>query len=220
MTHGVLRRAARALAPTAALLALSALPAVAQDPDPFAKLENNRFAVELLIDSANAAGLPSNPLREVALQGIAKHADGRKIVDAVRKELGLLRIAREALSTGDEQELTAAASVLRAGAKPTQLSTFRARKKGRTVLEPFIDWADFLQRGVPNEEAYTAITKLWQDGADDDTFHSLWTNVKADISQGLNPGTALQNRIREGPGRASPATVKPPEGQQENQSSR
>jgi len=218
----LLRRYTRIVVHTTAVLLLAALPVVAQGlPDPLDKLEsNNRFAYDLLIDSARTAGLPTEPLRQIANQGIAKKAEGRKIVEAVRKELGLLRTARETLGPVDEQELTAAAAVLNVGAKPTQLAAFRARKKGRNDLEAFIVWADFLQRSVPNEEAYTAITKLWQDGADDDTFHSLWTNVQADISQGLNPGTALQNRIREAPGRASPVTVKPPEGPQENQSSR
>jgi hypothetical protein len=219
--HGLLPRSSRMLGRVGALLLVVALPIAAQDTDPLAKLDpTSRFAVDLLIDSASAAGLPSNALRLIALQGIAKRADGRKIVDAVRKELGVLRTSREMLGPVDEQELSAAASVLNAGAKPAQLAAFRPRKKGRSDLEAFIVWADFLQRSVPNEEAYTAITKLWQDGADDDTFHSLWTNVQADISQGLNPGTALQNRIRETPGRPSPVTAKPPEGQQENQSSR
>ena len=63
----------------------------------------------------------------------------------------------------------------------------------------FVVWTDFLERTVPSEDAFSAITKLWQDGADDETFYSLWTNVQSDISQGLNPGTALQNRIRETP---------------------
>jgi len=202
-------------------LLLGALPAVAQDPDPLAKLDGgSRFIVDLLVDSANIEGLPSNPLRLMALQGIAKRADGRKIVDAVRKQLSLLRTSRDVLGQVDAEELSAGASVLNAGAKPAQLSAFRPRKKGRSDLQAFIVWADFLQRSVPSDEAFTAITKLWQDGADDDTFRSLWSNVKEDISQGLNPGTALQNRIREAPGRASPSTVKPPEGQQENQSSR
>jgi hypothetical protein len=222
VTHGSLQRGARFLVQTGALLALSALPLVAQDPpDPFAKLEPNcRFTIELLMDSANVAGLPSNALRLTTLQGISKRVDCKRIVDAVRKQLGHLRSAKEVLGGVDDQELEAAASVLNVGAKPAQLAAFRARKRGRSDLAAFIVWADFLQRSVPNEEAYTAITKLWQDGADDDTFKSLWTNVQSDISQGLNPGTALQNRIREAPGRASPSTVKPPEGQQENQSSR
>jgi hypothetical protein len=213
VTHGSLQRNVRILARAGALLVLSALPLVAQDIDPLVKLEpKDRIAIELMIDSANMAGLPSNPLRLMALQGIAKRADGRAIVAAVRKQLVLLRTAREALGPVDEQELTAGAQVLNAGAKPAQLQTFRPRKKGRSDLEAFVVWADFLQRFVPNEEAFTAISKLWQDGADDDTFHSLWTNVQSDISQGLNPGTALQNRIRETPGRPSPVTGKPPEG--------
>jgi hypothetical protein len=214
VTHGSLQRNLRILARAGTLILFSALPLVAQgESDPLVRLETkDRLAVELMIDSANMIGLPSNPLRLMALQGIAKRADGRAIVAAVRKQFALLRTAREVLGPVEEQELTAGAQVLNVGAKPSQLATFRARKKGRSDLEAFVVWADFLQRTIPNEEAFTAISKLWQDGADDDTFHSLWTNVQSDISQGLNPGTALQNRIRETPGRASPNPVKPPEG--------
>jgi hypothetical protein len=213
VTHGSLQRNLRTLARAGALLLFSALPVVAQDVDPLAKLETkDRMAVELMIDSANMAGLPSNTLRLMALQGIAHRADGRTIVQAVRKQLSFLRTAREVLGQVDDQELIAGASVLSAGAKPAQLMMFRPRKKGRNDLQAFVVWTDFLERKVPSEDAFSAITKLWQDGADDETFYSLWTNVQADISQGLNPGTALQNRIREAPGRPSQSTVKPPEG--------
>jgi hypothetical protein len=191
----------------------SALPLIAQEPDPLAKLETkDKFAIDLMIDSANMAGLPSNPLRQMALLGIAKRADGRQIVQAVRKQLNLLRTARDVLGPVDEQELAAGASVLSAGAKPAQLATFRPRRKGQNDLQAFVVWTDFLERKVPSDDAFSAITKLWQDGADDETFYSLFLNVRSDISQGLNPGAALQNRIRETPGRPSPGTVKPPEG--------
>ena len=110
--------------------------------------------------------------------------------------------------------------MIEAGGKPQQLAAFKVRQQGRSDLEAFIVWVDFLGRGVPKDEAYTAITKLWQDGADDATFHSLWNNVQADILQGLTPGLALQNRIRESPGRAPTTAGKPPEGPQENTSSR
>jgi hypothetical protein len=213
-----IQRGIRASVAAISLLCASTLSA--QDGDPLAKLENNRYAFDLILDSASAAGIPTGPLISKAREGIAKKINSRVIVDVVRKLYGELRTAHTALGGVSEQELSAAAALIDLGAKPSQLEAFRARQKGRSDITAFTVWADFLQRGIPNEEASSAISKLWRDGADDDTFQSLWTNVKGDISQGLNPGTALQNRIRETPGRASPpAPGKPPEGQ-ENQSSK
>ena len=216
MTFSI-QRGIRVSVAAVGLLCTSALSA--QEGDPLAKLENNRYAFDLILDSAAAAGIPTGPLISKAREGIAKKVDSRRIVEVVRKLFGELRTAHTALGGVAEQELSAAAALIDLGAKPAQLEAFRSRQKGRSDITAFTVWADFLQRGIPNEEASSAISKLWRDGADDDTFQSLWTNVKGDISQGLNPGTALQNRIRETPGRASPAPGKPPEGQ-ENQSSK
>ena len=53
MTHGSLQRNLRTLARASALLLFSALPVIAQDVDPLAKLETkDRFAIDLLIDSS------------------------------------------------------------------------------------------------------------------------------------------------------------------------
>jgi len=196
-----------------ALSFLSALPATAQDPAPLSKLDpQSKYVVDVVIDSAVASGLPSRSILSKALEGVAKHADNRRIVEAVRKRLVSLRSARSLLGGVSPDELEAAASVLEAGAKADQLEKFRVRQQGRSDLEAFTVWADFLSRGIPKDEASSAITKLWQDGADDATFHSLWNNVQTDILQGLNPGTALQNRIRETPGRGPTQAGKPPEG--------
>ena len=216
MTFSI-QRGIRVSVAAVGLLCTSALSA--QEGDPLAKLENNRYAFDLILDSAAAAGIPTGPLISKAREGIAKKVDSRRIVEVVRKLFGELRTAHTALGGVAEQELSAAAALIDLGAKPAQLEAFRSRQKGRSDITAFTVWADFLQRGIPNEEASSAISKLWRDGADDDTFQSLWTNVKGDISQGLNPGTALQKSIRETPGRASPAPGKPPEGQ-ENQSSK
>ena len=183
----------------------------AQDPDPLSKLDNNsRFAIELLMDSAETAGLPTKPLLSMALEGISRHIDDRQIVGAVRKQLGYLRVAQAELGPVAEDELTAAAAVLRLGAKPGELRPFRDRQRGRSDLAAFTYWADLISRGVPSPDASSAITKLWQNGADDATFDSLWRSVTSDILQGLNPGTALENRIRETPGRPSSPQLKPP----------
>ena len=205
----------------AALFCLGASPVIAQDPDALAKLDqNSRFSIEMLVDSARVAGLPTAPLLSKALEGVNRKAENKKIVEVVRKLLNNLRTARTVLGAVDDDELTAAAAVLEAGAKPGQLSVFRVRQKGRSDVQAFVYWADLITRGVPSEDASSAITKLWQEGADDATFESLWKSVNTDILQGLNPGAALQNRIRETPGRAPPSKPTPPEGLQENQRSR
>lgn len=216
--HLRVRRRAGGLLLASALCLLGARAGGAQEPDPLLKLDpNSRFAVELMLDSAKAAGLPTRPLMSRALEGITKKADGKRIADAVRKELGYLRTARSVLGGVPDDELIAAAAVLEAGAKPAQLAVFRTRHKDRNDLAAFTYWADLITRGVPPEDASSAITKLWQEGADDATFYSLWKSVQSDILQGLNPGAALQNRIRETPGRA-PSSKTPPEGPQELES--
>jgi hypothetical protein len=202
-----------------ALLLVSALTAAAQDP--LAKLDPaSRNVIDVVMDSALVAGLPTRSILSRALEGVAKKAPNRAIVDAVRRRLVSLRTAHAVLGGVGPDELEAAASILEAGAKPEQLGKFRVRTAGRSDLEAFTVWADFLARGVPKDEASSAITKLWQDGADDATFRSLWNNVQSDILQGLNPGTALQNRIRESPMRPPTTAPKPPEAPRENTGSR
>lgn len=201
-----------------AMTLVTVRPSRAQEPDPLIKLDpNSKFAVELILDSAKVEKLPTQPLLSRALEGIAKKVDGKKIVDAVRKELGYLRTARSVLGGVPDDELTAAAGVIEVGAKPAQLAVFRTRHKDRNDLAAFTYWADLITRGVPPEDASSAIAKLWQEGADDATFYSLWKSVNSDILQGLNPGAALQNRIRETPGRA-PTSKTPPDGPQEMKS--
>lgn len=213
------RVALSALLGAAAVLALGVAPLAAQDSDPFNKLEpNSRFAIELMLDSARTLQLPADALRSVALEGIQRKADSRKIVEVVRRRLQLMREARAVLGPVDDAELNAGVAVLEAGAKPSQLAAFHARDKARSHLEAFTVWADLITRGVPGDEASTAITKLWQDGADDATFESLWRSVQTDISQGLNPRESLLNRVRETPVRP-PQSKSPPDGQQEHERS-
>jgi hypothetical protein len=209
-----MRRAPHALVVPLAVGAYFLLSApIANAQDPIFRLDPaSRNVVELVMDSAVAVGLPSRSILSRALEGIAKKADNRRIVDAVRRRLVSLRAARAKLGNVSDDELEAAASVLEAGAKPEELERFRVRQQPHPRLEAFTVWADFLARGVPKDEAFSAINRLWQDGADDATFHSLWNNVQSDILQGLSPGIALQNRIRETPQRAPSSAGKPPEG--------
>jgi hypothetical protein len=201
----------RAVLGGGALLLVGVAPARAQQ-DPLLKLDQtSRFVIEALWDSARVIGVPDAPLRSVTYLGVRRGADGRKIVDAVRRKFGFLVAALGVLGPVGDAELDAASAVLAAGAKPAQLAAFKPRQKGRNDLDAFTVWADLISRGVPGEEASSAITKLWQDGADEMVFRRLWNDVQGDISQGLNPGAALQVRIQEAPGRTTSKPV-PPEG--------
>src|SRR4051794_13785455 len=81
------------------LVVFGAMPAAGQDPsDPLVRLDaTSRFAVEAIIDSAFAAGLPGAALRSKALEGISKKADNRAIVGAVRAGFLNLKTARATL---------------------------------------------------------------------------------------------------------------------------
>jgi len=196
-------------------VALCAPGLVAQDPDPFAKLDpNSRFAVEAIIDSAQVAGLPWRNLRSRALEAIAKKVDSRRIVAAVRTRFTTLKEARAALGSVGDGELGAAAAVIEVGVKPEQLTALRNPPRGRSPLAALTVLGDLITREVPRDEAISAITKLWQEGRTDADFMGLFHGVESDILQGLNPGAALQNRIREFPGRAGIKPA-PPAGEPE-----
>lgn len=201
-------------------LALVLAPAAvtAQDPDPLARLDpQHRFAIELIVDSAHAAGIPEHPLLSRAFEGIAKRADQRRVVAAVRQLYGAMKQARSAL--GDqlsESEWTAAASVLQAGVPVQTLARFRSERPGKPLARALVVLADLITRGVPVDMASSTMVQLWQRGAGDADFVGLWRDVEQDILSGTNPGTALQQRARDFPDRSGQQPIpntpaRPPE---------
>lgn len=204
----------------ALLLPFVAATAAAQDFDRLAKLDPaSRYTVEKLLDSARVVGLPDRALLSVVYEGIGKGAPSRKIVQAVDHKLRALLDARDALGNANEAELSAAADVLQAGVPLEQLRKFHAPKGGgRPVLVALVVLGDLVTRGVPMEEASSTIAQLWQKGAGADDLYGLWHGVEQDILQGQSPGTALQQRAREFPGR-TPSGKLPPNTRPETPSS-
>lgn len=204
----------------AAAVAIDVAPLTAQDPDPLSRLEpNTRFVVEVIIDSARVAGVPTRPLTLKALEGASKRADYRHIIAAVRSFFHAELDTRVALGSNlSESEWTTAASSLQAGVPLEVLTKFRERS-GKPLMRALVVLTDLIQRGVPVSEASSAIMQLWQRGAADGDFYGLWKNVEQDILSGQNPGTALQQRMREVPARAPPGSKLPPERPQEPQNS-
>jgi hypothetical protein len=202
------------------IVALTFLTAVAQaqdttarvrELDPLARLsEASRYQVELLLDSAKVAGLPTAPLESKALEGISKRVDSRRIVVAVRNVFRSLRDARAALGPSvTADELNAAAGALRVGITPAELGHLARTRHEKQLTVPLVVLADLVTRGVPRDTASSTIFQLWQRGAADDDFLGLWRGVERDIVSGTAPGVALLNRAREIPPRGPPPATPP-----------
>lgn len=191
-------------------VAMAATAHAQESVTPLAKLApQTRYNYELIIDSARKMGIPTARLESKALEGIAKRAIDRKILDAVRNEFRALREARAALGKTSDDELGAAAAALRAGITATELSNLARARQGRLTV-PLVVLVDLMSRLVPRETAYQTIFSLYRAGAGDEDFNGLWRGVERDIVSGTDPGVALINRAREIPTRGPPP-VSPPE---------
>ena len=210
-----------ACAATALAAAMHPLALFAQDPDPLSRLDpNTRFSVEVIIDSARVAGVPTRPLLLKALEGAAKHAPNGRVIAAVRSVFHAELDVRVALGSAlDESEWTSAVSALQSGVPLEALAKFRGDHSGKPLTRALVVMTDLIQRGVPVNEASSAIMQLWQRGAGDGDFYGLWKNVEQDILSGQNPGTALQQRVRDYPGRVTPGSKIPPASQEPENSS-
>ena len=210
-----------ACAATALAAAVHPLALFAQDPDPLSRLDpNTRFSVEVIIDSARVAGVPTRPLLLKALEGAAKHAPNGRVIAAVRSVFHAELDVRVALGSAlDESEWTSAVSALQSGVPLEALAKFRGDHSGKPLTRALVVMTDLIQRGVPVNEASSAIMQLWQRGAGDGDFYGLWKNVEQDILSGQNPGTALQQRVRDYPGRVTPGSKIPPASQEPENSS-
>ena len=208
-----MRRSLRAIA-VATSLVLSAATADAQSArelDPLSPLDPAyRRTVELILDSARMAGLPTGPIESKALEGIAKQKHGRVITSVVRDVYRSLLSAQTALGDrASASELTAAANAMRVGISTAELAHLARTRTDKDLTVPLVVLSDLVTRGVPRDTASQTIFQLWQRGAADDDFLGLWRGVERDIVSGTDPGIALMNRAREIPSRGPPPTTPP-----------
>src|SRR3989441_3493774 len=151
-----------------------------------------RPLVASVIDSARAAGLPTEPLVQRALEGETKGAPGEVIVGAVQRLVADLGEARSALGPGTTPpELAAGAAALRAGAGPAVLAKLR-RARSQTITVPLAVLADLVATGVPVDSAAAAVLALASTTRDADLVE-FRRAVERDIAQ-----VRVPRRAREG----------------------
>ena len=170
----------------------------AQDARLDARLDaRTRDAVVALIDSARGEGIPSEPLVQKALEGASKHADGPRILTAVRMLAGELGDARAALGpSSTDAEVIAGASALHAGIAPAALSRMRASRAHGSLTVALAVLSDLIARGVPSDTATTVIAALAGAGAPDADLLRFQQGVERDIARGATPSAALGVRAQ------------------------
>lgn len=170
---------------------------VAQNPAQDARYErldpDTRARVVVLVDSARAAGLPSEPLIQRALEGATKNAAGDRIVAAVRRLAADLGTARVALgSNATIAELEAGVAALRAGATPAVLTRMRDVRRPPVTMALAV-LADLVASGVPADSAAAAILVLAPKARDADLVE-FRRAVERDIALGAPPASATTVR--------------------------
>ena len=160
-----------------ALSLLLALPATvwAQDARLTERLDPATASqVQQVVDSAERAGLPGEPLVQKALEGATLGASNDRIVAAVQTLHGQLRRAREALGgEASDTELTAAAGALRAGLEPSALRRLQSLRPDQPLVVPIAVLTDLVAEGVPPADATRSVLDLARDGRPDHEFVAL-----------------------------------------------
>jgi hypothetical protein len=172
-------------------------------------------AIAAIIDSANAAGLPSASLVDKALEGSAKHADPDRIVSAVRGLARALAAAREALGpAATADELTAGAGAIRAGIPDSTVALVRNRRGDQPVTIPLAVMSELVARGFTPESAATLVLTHTTRSTDDAALVSLARENASGAPPALTIGTPGTGHAMQGfyssPASTTPAGGGPP----------
>jgi hypothetical protein len=161
-----------------------------------ARLDNRldprtRAAVERLIDSARAQGVPAEPLVDKALEGASKRAPSDVLLRAVRGLAIDLASARQLLGTQSlTDEVSAGAGALRAGVDATVVRRLREERPGQPLVVALGVLTDLVSRGVPAEAASRSVLALTRAGIADERLLAFRRDVERDIGIGAPPAAA------------------------------
>jgi hypothetical protein len=184
------------------VVALAAASVSAQSPPPPDRLApSTRAALERLLDSARASGLPTAPLTDKAAEGVLKGADDDRILRAVQSVLHDYTEARSAIgATASPALLGAAAGALHAGLTTADVRRL-ARASGTRVDDASLESAlvtivDLVARRVSAGSAANAAQTLLAHRAGDREFAALRAGVEQDVLAGRPSEAALADRTR------------------------
>ncbi len=170
---------------------VAAGPAAGQDQRLAQRLPSDLAAqIQALVDSTAAAGLPTEPLIDLALEGAAKRASRELIIKAVSRMRRNLIESRQRLGeSASDSELVTAAHALRQGLPAEQLSYLREARPEASLQVPLTTMLELVARGVSTAVAQELIGQLAGAGSDDD-FRAFLSQVDEAIDGGQEPEPA------------------------------
>lgn len=154
-------------------------------------------AVRVVFDSAQARGVPVEPLINRALQGTLHRTAGPRIRDAVATLADRLVVAKAALGpAASDAEITAGANALAVGVPRETLSEIRTLSPGKAVTVPLGVLTELVARKVTVGRASQMVVALLRNGATAAQLVSLSNEVQHDVNAGMDAEDAFDIRTR------------------------
>ena len=176
-------------------IAASSVGAQTQDPRLARKLDPQTLAaVEALIDSARALGLPTEPLADKALESALKRRTGVQIVAAVRTRAVQLGTAQRALAPATDREVLAGADAVANGVPEATLAALRRVRSTAELTIPVSVLADLVARGAQLDTASAVVIALVSNNMRDGDMIKFRQTVERDIALGSVPAAATLTR--------------------------
>ena len=110
--------------------------------------------IENILANAQAAGVPSGPLMDKALEGAAKGVPGNRVVIAISAYAERLQETRTLVGADrGVASVVAGADALRRGVPQQLMGTLASRHQG-DIAVPLVVLGDLIEAGVPADQAY------------------------------------------------------------------
>jgi hypothetical protein len=165
-------------------------------------------SLEQTIAAARKRGLPTEPLVDKALEGVAKRVPPSAIIKAVRDRSALLASADAALRPFGRPaavDVTATADALQRGVSIDVVKKVRAgRRKGEPVGMALHTVADLMDRRVPTNVAVDVINSWRSRGGRNEELRELPAQVDRLIREGASPSAAGRRVLRDAGARSIP----------------
>jgi hypothetical protein len=147
-----------------------------------------------MAEELTGQGIPSEPLYNKALEGMAKRVSPDRLIPAVRMYADRLGSARRALGpTAAVPLLVAGADAIQRGVPPTALESLPSDRP-RTAVAVLV-LAELHESGVPTERALAVLRQALDQRTDEARMLDITARVRRLIRDGVPPDEAV-DRVR------------------------